>query len=100
MGDIIFIVAFLGFMMGPFIYFGIRGKKGMWYWVGTIAAMGICLGIGEGVSKYMTGNTLSRNVWNLSLDKTSDLVLILACMGISWVLLLTHLAWKRLTKKD
>lgn len=99
MADVLFIVAFLGLMLGPFIYYGLRGKKGMWFWVGTIASMGACLGVGEWASSAFTGNTLSRNVWNLSLEDPFSLAVILGCMGASWTLLLIHLAWKRITKK-
>jgi len=99
MGDILFIVAFLGLMMAPFIYYGIKGKKGMWYWVGTIAAMGVCLGIGELVSKQFTGNTLSRNVWNLSLEDSTSLIFVCGSMALSWTLLLIHLAWKKIIEK-
>jgi hypothetical protein len=99
MGDILFIVSFLGFMLAPFIYYGIKGKKGMWFWVGTVSAMGICLGLGELASKMGTGATLSRNVWDLSLADPMSLVVVIGCMVVSWTLLMIHLAWKRITKK-
>lgn len=99
MGDVLFIVSFLGLMLAPFIYYGIRGKKGMWYWVGTVSAMGICLGLGELASKLGTGNTLSRNVWNLSLEDGWSLLIICGCTILSWLILQIHLSWKRITKK-
>lgn len=99
MGDILFITAFLGLMIGPFVYFAIKGKKGFWFWVGTIASMGICLGVGELASKIVTGATLSKNFWNLSLESTPAMLIVLSCMALSWTLLLIHLAWKKLTKK-
>ena len=99
MGDILFIIAFLGLMLAPFVYYGIKGKNGMWYWVGTIASMGTCLGLGERASKMGSGATLSRNVWHLSLEGGGSLVVVCGCLALSWTLLLIHLAWKRITKK-
>lgn len=93
MGDALFIVAFLGLLIIPF------AVKRMWYWVGTISAMGVCLGVGEGLSKWQTGMTLSKTLWTYSLDHPVQTSLILGCMFAAWVLLMLHLAWWMITRR-
>lgn len=91
--DILFIILFLGLLLIPFIW------KKMWYWVGTISAMGVCLGIGELLSKNMTGMTLSKTFWVFSLEYPVQAWIILGCMLSAWFLLMLHLSWKMLKKK-
>jgi hypothetical protein len=93
MGDVIFIIAFLGLLLIPFVI------KKMWYWVGTIASMGVCLGVGEAISKACTGATLSKTFWNYSLTNPVVAWIMLLCMFLAWVLLMIHLAWKMINKK-
>ena len=93
MGDVLFIVAFLGLLLIPF------ALTRMWHWVGTIASMGVCLGVGEALSKWQTGMTLSRTLWVFSLENPVQTYLILTCMLTAWILLLIHLAWWMITKR-
>lgn len=93
MGDVLFIIVFLSLMIIPFII------KRMWFWVGTIASMGVCLGIGEFISKQTIGMTLSKTFWLFSLSHPVQAWIILGSMFTAWLLLMLHLAWKMLTKK-
>lgn len=94
MSDVLFVIAFLGLLLIPFIVFAIKKKRGFWFWVGTIATMGIMLGIGELSSKLLTGKTLSSNFWEFSLNDPGSAIVILICMLFAWILLIVHLAWK------
>jgi len=100
MGDILFITAFLGLLLVPKLIFALKRKTGFWEWVGTVAAMGAVLGLGELWSKLATGKTLSSNFWAFSLDDPGSAIVILVCWGLAWGLLLLHLAWKMLRKKS
>ena len=99
MGDVLFIVAFLGLLLIPFLIFAVKNKKGFWYWVGTVATMGAILGIVELISKLATGKTLSSNFWAFSLQDPGSASVILGCWLAAWILLLIHLAWKMINKK-
>lgn len=98
MMDVVFIVVFLGLMLIPFTIFAVKKKQGFIYWVGTVAFMGVCLGIGELTSKLITGKTLSSNFWAFSLDDPGSAIAIIGCMAIAWLLLLIHLSWKMLKR--
>ncbi len=100
MGDVLFVIAFLGLMILPFIAVAIWKKMvSFWFWVGTIGAMGICLGIGELISKLSTGNTLSQNFWDFSVQHPLFAIAITASMALSWIILMIHLLWKLITKQ-
>ena len=63
--------------------------KGMWRWVGLI----LLIVVYEGILALSTGQTLSQEFW-----RHFEWRLIWLLAG-AWMLLLVHLAWKRLRRK-
>lgn len=100
MGDVLFITAFLGLLLIPMLIFAVKKKQGFWHWVGTVATMGVVLGLGELISKISTGNTLSSNFWMFSKNDPGSAIVIIGCWGVAWTLLLIHLGWKMLNGKN
>lgn len=77
--------------MVPFLVFGLT----RWFWF--MAMVGILLGGAELASKMKTGKSLSQKFWVWSKENRIKAWIILVSMGISWTLLLLHLAWKMIT---
>lgn len=65
-------------------------RKKMWRWIGLIVL--IC--IYEGALEIFTGDTLSQEFWH-----NFEWKLVWILLG-AWILLLIHLAWKRIRGKE
>lgn len=98
MGEMLFIVSFVGLMIGwPFL---IKNPKARWFWFYTMAGCMVWFGIMEAVSKFLGGDgkTLSKYFWEFSLEHPTKAAMALGLMLGAWLILLLHLAWKRLRK--
>ena len=82
--DALIAIPILLVLLVPFIL------KRMWRWVGLIGLIAVY----EGVLAVTTRQTLSQEFW-----KHFEWRLIVLLAG-AWVLLLVHLAWKRLRGKQ
>ena len=64
-------------------------RRGMWRWVGLI----LLIAVYEGALSLWTGRTLSQEFWAHFEWK------LIGLLAVYWVLLLVHLAWKRLRRR-
>lgn len=96
--EVIFIVVMLAMWILPFAVLK------LWWWFWMFTAVGVVFGIFEALAALVTGKTLSQQFWKWSTEtdycgkrkNVGKALIVLACMGIGWIMLLIHLAWKML----
>lgn len=98
MGEVLFIVSFVGLMVSwPFLLKG----RGRWFWFACMAGCMAWFGIMEGVAKWFGGenHTLSQYFWLHVKDHPATGYLAIGMMVIAWALLMLHLVWKKIFPK-
>ena len=98
MGEFLFVIGLIGFLVCPFIFMTGNGRK---FWLITMGTIGLWIGVMEAVSKFTGGDgfTISRYFWHWSLEHESTAWLVLGLLQIGWLILLIHLAWKMLKRR-
>ena len=96
--EVIFIIILLVGLVAPFLIFK------LWWWAIMMAIIAATVGITEGISKLVTGKTISHQFWAWSIAKDAagkfinrwKAWLVLGSLQVAWLALLWHLAAKLL----
>ena len=98
MGEVLFIIGLIGFLVCPFIL--MRGK-GRVFWLITMGTIGAWIGAMEIYARVIDPAhlTISRHFWYWSLEHEGMAWLLLGLLLIGWLILLVHLAWKMIKRR-
>ena len=99
-GEILFIISLIAFLVVPFVIVK------LWWWAGMMAFIGATVGVTELLAKIFTGRTISQRFWYWSIYKDPSTGkkpnvwkawTVIGCLCVGWGSLMLHLAWKMLT---
>jgi len=95
LSEIVFIAAIVGFMIGP--WFLMDGTPKV-YWLSTFSIIVGVIIIAEALAFYTHGRTISQMFWAFSLENHHKAWAIIGMLGLSFIILLCHLAAKMINR--
>jgi len=88
MRDVLIVLAVLGTIIGGLFFLGLP------YWGWFVVGLIILLVAVELITRWRTGRTLSQRMWALRGSRPVVFWIVWSVMGLAFVLLMVHLAWK------
>lgn len=88
--DLLFVIFLLVNLVWPFLLMKGQGKI---FWLTTMGIVALTVFMGEVISKYWSGRTLSRYFWYWSQEDPGSAIVVLGVLFLAWLGLLVHLAW-------
>ena len=99
MGEVIFIISLILFLILPFALMWWKGRVGSIFWMTTMAVIGLVVITAEIIGKVTHDLTISRMFWNWSLENEVLAWIVIFLLAVGWTALLLHLAWKMLARR-
>ena len=99
MGEVMFVVSLIAFLILPFALLWKKHRVGSIFWMLTMSVIGLVVVSAEITGKITNDLTISRMFWQWSLENPTQAWIVLGLLLIGWLSLLLHLAWKMIFKK-
>lgn len=67
---------------------------GLWWWFGTMCAIGLVVGLAELVAVIRKKRTISQMFWRWAKENKVRAWMVLVSLSAGWSVVMLHLVWK------